>query len=91
MINRGWNPRVQKPMVYQPRSGLNLETLRLRSVATYVVILSSSRTGFYSLPTAAESKQREPPLRLRALELSFRYARSNELGSKVNHYSTPAP
>ena len=35
--------------------------------------------------TAAESKQREPPLRLLTKELSFRYARSNELGSKSNN------
>ena len=30
MINRGWTPRIQEPMAYQPRSGLNLDTLRLQ-------------------------------------------------------------
>ncbi len=30
MINRGWNPRIQETVAYQPRSGLNLDTLKLQ-------------------------------------------------------------
>ena len=47
----------------------HIQHLRRCKISNYLLsnpssYLSSSRTGFYSLPTAAESKQREPPLRL---------------------------
>ncbi len=46
MINRGWNPRIQEPIAYQPRSGLNLETLKLLFAATYVVICPLAGRAF---------------------------------------------
>ena len=46
MINRGWNPRIQEPVEYQPRSGLNLKTQKLQSVTIYVVICPRAGRAF---------------------------------------------
>ena len=48
MINREWNP-WEEPVVYQPLSGLNLETLRFQSVAIYVVICPQAGRALLSL------------------------------------------
>ena len=45
MINREWNP-WEEPVVYQPLSGLNLETLRFQYVATYVLTCPQAGRAF---------------------------------------------
>ena len=62
MINRGLNPQVQKLMAYQPRSGLNLEILKLQFVATYVIICPQAGGAFTIklLPASPKGGENKP-------------------------------